>query len=182
MVGAGPSGLVACKELLSAGFDVSVFEKQSSLGGAFATCYDGFLFTTSTHLSAFSDFPEEKPSHHWNAAQFIDYCSRYVHHFGFEQRLMFNSCVTSVKRDHQQFAVTVNNESSTRLFDFVVVCSGLNHAPKDAELHPSAIHSSQIRNLEQFQGKRVLLVGGSERECEFFGSFNITQVEKALRI
>jgi dimethylaniline monooxygenase (N-oxide forming) len=163
IIGSGPSGLVACKELVAAGFECAVYEKQSGLGGAFATCYEGFLFTTSTHLSAFSDIPEDKPSRHWSATEFISYCSRYVEHFKLQKHLVFNACVTSVKRKASgQFDVAINNAVESEVFDFVVLCSGLNHAPKAEMIHSSAVHSSTIRDFDQFAGKRVLIVGGGE--------------------
>jgi dimethylaniline monooxygenase (N-oxide forming) len=163
IIGAGPSGIVCCKELVAKGFSCVVFEGQAGFGGAFAKAYSGFLFTTSTHLSAFSDFPEQKPSHHWSGAEFVAYCERYVKHFGLEECFMFNALVTRVARVQEsgRFLVTVNNSTST-VFDFVVVASGLNHTPKDEQIHPLAIHSSSIRDFSPFKGKRVLIVGGGE--------------------
>ncbi len=163
VIGGGPSGLVTCKELVGKGFACVVYEGQSGLGGAFASAYSGFLFTTSTHLSAFSDFPEDKPSRHWTGTEFVAYCQRYVNHFGLQDCIEFDSKVTSVKRlsETDQFLVTVNHLVQ-RVFDFVVVCSGLNHTPKVEQIHPFAVHSSTIRDFAPFSGKRVLVVGGGE--------------------
>jgi cation diffusion facilitator CzcD-associated flavoprotein CzcO len=165
IIGAGPSGLVACKELRVRGLQCRIFEQQGTLGGAFARAYEGFRFTTSTHLSAFSDCPESPPSRHWTAAEFVQYCERYVQRFDLLDCIVLDATVTRVRRLEQGFAVTVKraqNDTIEQRFDRIVICSGLNHAPKPEQIHPHAVHSSAIRNLLPFAEKRVLIVGGGE--------------------
>ena len=57
VVGAGPGGIVATKELLEKGFDdVLCLEQSDTLGGVFAKGYDNLLLTSSVTFSMFSDF------------------------------------------------------------------------------------------------------------------------------
>jgi dimethylaniline monooxygenase (N-oxide forming) len=62
IIGAGPSGLVAAKYALQAGFDVTVFEASDDLGGQWhATAshsgvWPGMHANTSRAMTAFSDF------------------------------------------------------------------------------------------------------------------------------
>src|SRR5947208_15809743 len=71
VVGAGPSGLVAAKHALEAGFDVTVFEAGDTLGGQWHTAaahsgvWPGMHTNTSRAMTAFSDFPApaEHPLH-----------------------------------------------------------------------------------------------------------------------
>ena len=62
IVGAGPSGLVAAKHALQAGFDVAVFEASDHLGGQWHTTaahsgvWPGMHTNTSRAMTAFSDF------------------------------------------------------------------------------------------------------------------------------
>jgi cation diffusion facilitator CzcD-associated flavoprotein CzcO len=63
VIGAGPSGLVASKHALDAGFDVTVFEASDALGGQWQTTaahsgvWAGMHTNTSRPMTAFSDFP-----------------------------------------------------------------------------------------------------------------------------
>ena len=58
VIGAGPSGLVAIKELIEKGHEVICLEKSSQIGGAFASdkIYDNLYLTISNLLMSFSDF------------------------------------------------------------------------------------------------------------------------------
>ena len=63
VIGAGPSGLVAAKHALEAGFEVTVFEASDDLGGqwhaaaAHSGVWPGMHTNTSRAMTAFSDFP-----------------------------------------------------------------------------------------------------------------------------
>ena len=63
VIGAGPSGLVAAKHALEAGFDVTVFEASDDLGGQWYTSaahsgiWPGMRTNTSRMMTAFSDYP-----------------------------------------------------------------------------------------------------------------------------
>jgi len=71
IVGAGPSGLVAAKQALDAGFDVTVFEASDDLGGQWYTTaahsgvWPAMHTNTSRAMTAFSDFdaPADYPLH-----------------------------------------------------------------------------------------------------------------------
>ena len=71
VIGAGPSGLVAAKHALGAGFDVTVFEASDALGGQWQTTaahsgvWPGMHANTSRAMTAFSDLPApaEHPLH-----------------------------------------------------------------------------------------------------------------------
>ena len=58
IIGAGQSGLVACKTFIEQGYDVIVFEK-SSHNGLFYTIpeQDYFRWSSSRYISGFSDYP-----------------------------------------------------------------------------------------------------------------------------
>ncbi len=89
MIGAGPSGLVAAKHALEAGFDVTVFEASGALGGQWQTTaahsgvWPGMRANTSRAMTPFSDFPApaEHPLHR-AAEQVCAYLESYAHAFG----------------------------------------------------------------------------------------------------
>src|SRR3954469_2069636 len=104
VIGAGPSGLVAAKHALEAGFDVTVFEAGDALGGQWHTpapdtgVWAGMRTDTSRAMTAFSDFPApgEHPLHP-SADQIQAYLGAYAHAFGLERRIRFGTPVADVR-------------------------------------------------------------------------------------
>ena len=58
IIGAGPSGLVALKEMTEAGLHAHVIEAGSQIGGAFRDeiAYKHMYLTITNHFMSFSDF------------------------------------------------------------------------------------------------------------------------------
>jgi len=57
VIGAGPCGLVALKELREAGVEATIYESSGVVGGVFAHPLPCFNLTISNYFMAFSDFP-----------------------------------------------------------------------------------------------------------------------------
>ncbi|CAM6107887.1 unnamed protein product [Calypogeia fissa] len=99
IIGAGVSGLAACKQCCEKGLNATVFEGKSGLGGIWRDSYSSTKLQTPKGAYVFSDFPWPEsvptfPSHH----QVIDYLEGYAKHFGFMDRIRFNCQVVEVKR------------------------------------------------------------------------------------
>jgi dimethylaniline monooxygenase (N-oxide forming) len=128
IIGAGPSGLVAAKHALQAGFDVTVFEASDDLGGQWhATAshsgvWPGMHANTSRAMTAFSDFaaPADYPLHP-SAEQIHAYLRAYAEHFGVTDRIRLHTPVSRVSR-----ARAVGGER----FDGVIVASGRFRKPR----------------------------------------------------
>src|SRR5437763_5950185 len=104
VVGAGPSGIVAAKHALEAGFDVTVFEAGDGLGGQWYTTarhsgvWPGMHTNTGRAMTAFSDFPApEDHSLHPAAAQIRAYLEAYARRFGVIDRIRFETPVEEVR-------------------------------------------------------------------------------------
>jgi NADPH-dependent glutamate synthase beta subunit-like oxidoreductase len=58
VIGAGASGLTAIKELTALGHKVTCLEMSVRIGGVYTKSYDSTLLTTSSLLTAFSDYSD----------------------------------------------------------------------------------------------------------------------------
>ncbi|XP_059647391.1 probable flavin-containing monooxygenase 1 [Cornus florida] len=98
IIGAGISGLLACKYALSKGYRPIVFESQSSSGGVWTKTLETTKLQSSKLLYQFSDFPwpssvtEEFPNQH----EVLDYVQSYATHFDLLRHIKFNSRVVSI--------------------------------------------------------------------------------------
>lgn len=95
IVGAGPSGLVALKEMLEAGHDPICVDAKQKIGGLFSASYDELYTTTTNMFLAFSDFPPKENLKYWSKEEYLQYLEDYVDNFGLRQFIKLN---TAVKR------------------------------------------------------------------------------------
>ncbi|CAN6205139.1 unnamed protein product [Urochloa humidicola] len=98
IVGAGTSGLAACKHLLARGFRPAVFEAGPSVGGQWTRTLASTRLQTPTSGYRFSDFPWPDaaaafPRHD----QVVDYLAAYARRFGVHDRVRFRSQVVAAE-------------------------------------------------------------------------------------
>ncbi|XP_043703193.1 probable flavin-containing monooxygenase 1 [Telopea speciosissima] len=99
IIGAGISGLIACKYALDKGFRPTVFEAGSSVGGVWTRTIETTKLQTSKELFQFSDFPWPStvltsfPDHN----QVLDYIEAYANRFDLLRHVKFNSKVISIE-------------------------------------------------------------------------------------
>jgi cation diffusion facilitator CzcD-associated flavoprotein CzcO len=172
VIGAGPSGLVAAKHALDAGFDVSVFEASDALGGQWHTTaahsgvWPGMHTNTSRALTAFSDFPApaEHPLHP-AAEQVRAYLHAYAHAFGVDRRIRFGARVADVRPGW-----TIDGEP----FDGVIVASGRFRKPRRPRVvdgfRGEVLHAFDYPGAEPFRDRPTLVYGngisGLEIACD----------------
>ncbi|XP_057767941.1 probable flavin-containing monooxygenase 1 [Salvia miltiorrhiza] len=99
IVGAGVSGLLACKYASAKGFTPMVFEEQDEVGGLWNHTLESTTLQITKHLYEFSDFPwpssvpEETPPHN---TQLVEYLQSYAHKFQLLQYVNFKCKVIDV--------------------------------------------------------------------------------------
>ncbi len=178
VIGAGPSGLAAVKELLDEGHDPSCFEQAAGLGGVFrfdeqgGEIWESCRLTSSGLVTAFSDFPVSRErAGHMPAGEYVRYLEDYCAAFGVRDRLRFGARVESVRRDSDGcWRVAWRDPGGMRedCFDAVAVCSGVHQHPHRASLPGldsfagRVLHGADYRRPAQVAGKKVLVVGAGE--------------------
>ncbi|MFJ1268154.1 flavin-containing monooxygenase [Legionella lytica] len=183
VIGAGPSGLAAIKNLQEQGVSqITVFEKNNQIGGNWvydevndhSSVYETTHIISSKRWSQFEDFPmpdsyPDYPSHR----QVLAYFQNYARHFDLEKYIRFNTSVVKVEQNSQkQWQVTYQDVHGTHeeTFDYLLVANGHHWDPFMPE-YPGhfagdLIHSHQYKKASVFSGKRVLVIGGGNSACD----------------
>lgn len=179
IVGAGSSGIAACQVLNARRIPFDCFEKGSEVGGnwryendnGMSSAYRSLHINTSRAMMAYKTFPmpadyPDYPNHFQIAAYFDDY----VGHFGFRERIRFQTEVVEVKPVDGEWEVTVQGpegERETHRYRAVLVANGHHWDPRWPEppfpgaedFEGEQIHVHHYREPEALRGKRVLVLG-----------------------
>ncbi|KDQ70059.1 flavin-containing monooxygenase [Streptomyces halstedii] len=188
VIGAGPSGLVAVKELLDEDHTVTCFEHGSEIGGVFraevapdeAGAYDSTMLTISNYMMTFSSFPppEKQERRFWSSAEYRQYLLDFAERFGLGPSVRTRTDVLSIARNEDggytvEVAPVDDPKARTaHQFDSVVISTGTHRVPNYIDLPGQEdftgeiVHSAHYRNAARFRGKRVLCVGIGETAAD----------------
>lgn len=174
IIGAGSSGIAACKVLKDHGIPFDCYEASDRIGGNWAydnpnkmsSAYQSLFINTSKPRMQYSDYPmpEDYPvfPHH---TQIAEYFNRYVDHFNFRQQIHFNCAVTDASPlEGGGWQVTVQ-DGSTHRYRALLVANGHHWDPRWPEpsfpghFDGDVIHSHYYKNADPYKGKRVLVLG-----------------------
>ncbi|KAI9182480.1 hypothetical protein LWI28_025779 [Acer negundo] len=131
IVGAGISGLVACKYMLSKGYDPIVFEARSRVGGVWIKNFETTTLQTTKPLYQFSDFPsqssvtEDFPTQH----QVFDHIQSYAQHFDLLKHIRFNTKVVGIEYDQVLSDEELWSWSSTAMASPLAMINGNGRFP-----------------------------------------------------
>ena len=184
VIGAGPGGLVAAKNLLESGFEVVVFEAGDAIGGQWRSRSDtsgiwpGMRTNTSRAMTAFSDLPyAPELDLHPAAEQIHDYLLRYAATFDLHRHLRLATPVRNLEAGW-----TVDGEP----FDAVVLASGRFRKPiRPPELDRFAgtlLHAFDYPGADALCNGRTLVYGNGVSGHEIAADIGLgTPVVSAYR-
>ena len=174
VIGAGSSGIASCQVLDARGIPFDCFEKGSGVGGnwrygndnGMSSAYESLHINTSRPMMQYATYPmpddyPDFPNHRQIAAYF----DAYVDHFGFRDKIRFNTEVTRVERaDDGGWDVTLD-DGSTHRYRAVMVANGHHWNPRypeppfAGEFDGEAVHAHHYRTPAGYEGKNVLVLG-----------------------
>jgi len=175
VIGAGPSGLSACKALAEMNVDFVCLEAGQGIGGIWDVervtggGYRSLQTNTSTRSMAYSDFPfPEDHSPYGTAPQMLAYFESYAKHFDLLKHIRFGERVAS--------AMPVNGAGwrleleggETREYKAVIIATGQYNHPKRPHNETPGEFTGEILHVYDYldpatpvdcRGKRVIVVG-----------------------
>ncbi len=183
VIGAGPSGITAVKNLLDQGFrDIVCLDRNDAVGGnwlyrpdsSHSSVFETTHIISSKTLSEYHDFPmpadyPDYPSHQ----QLAHYFQAYARHFGVEPYVRFGTEVLSaepVADDSWELTIEQHGVCETLSVDALVVANGHHWRPRMPE-YPGTftgtwMHSHDYKRAAPFAGQRVLVIGGGNSACD----------------
>ena len=177
IIGAGSSGIAAAKVLSELGVPFDCIEASDRVGGNWvfknknevSSAYRSLHINTSRDKMAYSDYP--MPSHfpdYPHHAQIAQYFDSYVDHFGFRDRILFNTTVTRAEQTADGLWKLVFSTGEMRLYDALIVANGHHWDPRWPEPgYPGRFDGKQIHSHSYIDpydpvgcvGRNVLVVG-----------------------
>lgn len=179
VIGAGPSGLAAARNLQRKNLPWTGYEQASGVGGLWdidaprSTVYESAHLISSKSTTQFTEFPFEDsvadyPSHREMKRYFDDFAD----HFGLREGFAFDTRVTEVVPDGEQWLVTATGPEGERTTRHagVLVANGLLAEPNvpdfAGEFSGELMHTATYKKGTVFAGKRVLVVGAGNSGCD----------------
>jgi len=182
VIGAGPSGITAAKNLKDEGLDITVYDYGQDVGGnwvfsdrlSHSSVFETTHIISSKTLSQYDDFPmppdyPDYPSHR----QLAEYFQNYARYFNLYDHIQFDTLVERCDLDEsKKWHVTTVKKGvrKTETFDALAVCNGHHWKPRYPE-YPGTftgrrMHSHEVKRFSDFTDQRVLVIGGGNSACD----------------
>ncbi len=178
VIGAGWSGLVACKYMKEEGLSVVCIERRDDIGGVWLYSDDTTLptvmkstrCTSSSTVTEMSDFPMAPemgtfPTHE----SIMQYLRKYADMFSLTPHIRLNTEVSLVEKKDTTWYTTCSNGITYSSKYLVIATGAVQHPNREVEdtllngYTGKIYHSSEIKApLEKHKGERLLVLGGGE--------------------
>jgi dimethylaniline monooxygenase (N-oxide forming) len=187
VIGAGAGGLCAAKNGIEFGYEVTVFEQTSAVGGTWvytdevgkdkngldvhSSMYQGLYTNLPKEVMGYPDFeiPKQKKSY-ISSQDILDFLNLYADKFDLKKLIKFEHHVVRVRPLlDETWEVIVQDMKAkkfeTFIFDAVLVCNGHYNSPTfpkyqgQKDFQGKQIHSHDYRTNEAFKDENVLVIG-----------------------
>ena len=182
VIGAGPSGIAAIKNIHEKGIAVVAYDYNHDVGGnwifsekeSHSSVFETTHIISSKTLSQYEDFPfspevADYPSHEELRNYFQDYAKA----FDLYSLISFNTLVKSCELNSAnlwEVTTQCEGELKTEIFTHLVVCNGHHWQPKypqyPGNFTGEFLHSHQYKKALPFKDKKVLVIGGGNSACD----------------
>ena len=185
VIGAGPSGITALKNLLDEGLDAVAYDRQEDVGGNWifsdkeghSSVFETTHIISSRTLSQYEDFTFDEfdpdtpdyPSHD----HLLRYFQAYARRFGLYDHIEFRTEVVHCARHgDRDWEVTLRRDGREwqERFTHLVVCNGHHWDPRwpdyPGEFAGAYLHAHQYKRAAPFAGRRILVIGGGNSACD----------------
>jgi cation diffusion facilitator CzcD-associated flavoprotein CzcO len=174
VIGAGSSGIAAAKVLHQHGISFDCYEASDRVGGnwvfgnrnGMSSSYKTLHINTSRERMEYSDFPMPKSypdfPHHTHIAEYFD---AYVDHFGFRDRIRFDTSVQRAERGPDGVWTLTLEGGEEQRYDALLVANGHHWNPRWPEpAFPGSfdgleMHAHYFTDNEPFKDKNVVVLG-----------------------
>lgn len=179
VIGAGPSGLVACKVLREAGLETTVYEAGDRVGGHWvidntsgtSAAYRSLRTNTHTAMCRLSDF--DFPADYQTHTQMAAWFDSYADHFGLRDAIRLDARVRRAEPRRGGGWTLVLEDGEGAEHDALVVAAGNLWDAREPDfagrLDGPVIHSKHYRDPKDpldLTGRSVLVVGLGNTACE----------------
>lgn len=179
IIGAGFAGLSSAKVLKEFGYEVTIFEKESEVGGVWTGSrrYPGLGTQNVRSTYALSDYPYPKGTPEWPSGEQVQsYLTGYAKKNNLGPHIKFNEAVISATQDDSTNSWALKLESgATHTFDFLIVANGIFSDPyiptfdgQEAFIAAGGqiCHTTQFNDAEKARGKNIVVVGYGKSSCD----------------
>jgi hypothetical protein len=191
VIGGGLTGIGCLTELIDAGHDAQLYERDDDIGGVWhpANCYSGLSLHGASAAFEYHDFPlpdsvdRARPI---SSTQVYEYLRAYFAHKGLYDHAQFETEVEKISYETSSGRYTLHlrkrgtGDLQTQEFDFVVYTYGFTARTlpsiEGADLFQGeVIHSFDLTESKLVElvcaGKKVALVGGSKTATDLILRF-----------
>jgi cation diffusion facilitator CzcD-associated flavoprotein CzcO len=182
VIGAGPSGLTALKNLRAAGLDAECLEREDGIGGNWYFGSGASAVFASTRLISskkLTEYPDHPMPRHWPAypdhARCLEYLRGYARHFGLDAHIRTGIAVERIEPVEGPRGGWIVHAAGREpaAYDGVVIATGHNRLPRFPDI-PGAfagtlLHACEYKSpLEPvpIAGMRVLVIGGGNSAAD----------------
>ena len=176
IIGAGPAGLAAARNLTLRNIQYTQFERHTGVGGIWdidnpgTPMYNSAHFISSRSMAGYYGFP--MPDHYPDypgQRLILEYTNNFTDAYDLRRKITFSMGVKDVAKAGDGWKVTTENGQSQN-FTHVICTSGHTWKPNmptyAGEFTGETMHSVDYREASLFEGKRVLVVGAGNSACD----------------